>query len=225
MSDVLKRIGKKVSANKDLELQLSEFNFKEFNISLEDIENIKTNEKILIQNGVKYSDSEYEICLAIHKVSQTFKKYENQSFMEWYKRLGLSKDKISEFLKRAELYLSYPKQKAFISTLSGRSIKILTHKLIPKEEQQYYIENNVSNIGDLKESHTKNIKEKGEKVLLNYTNLTNSIKKIKNASPKELSQIQEEIKKLKKYIVELEQEIKFKTEKEANKNNLELFEK
>ncbi|MHA4990092.1 hypothetical protein [Cetobacterium somerae] len=225
MSSVLDRIGKKVIANKELEAQLSEFNFKEFNVSTEDIENIKTNEKILIQNGVKYRDSEYEICVAIYKVSQTLKKYENQSFMEWYKRLGLSKDKVSEFLKRADLYMAYPDHKAFISTLSGRNIKILTHKLIPKEEQQYYIENKVSNISDLKESRITTIKSKGEKVVLNYTNLNKSIKKIRSASPEELNKIQKEVKDLRKYLAELEKEINLKNEQEINKDNLELFDK
>lgn len=225
MNSILDRIGKKVTVNKELEAQLSEFNFKEFNISTEDIENIKVNEKILIKNGIKYSDSEYEICMAIYKVSQTLKKYEAQSFMEWYKQLGLSKDKVSEFLKRADLYMNYPNHKAFISTLSGRNIKMLTHKLLPKKEQQYYIENKVFNLKELKENRIKNIKEKGSNVLLTYVSLVKSIKKIRSASPEELNIIQKEVKNLKKYLVELEKEINLKSEQEANKNNLELFKK
>lgn len=212
MSNVLDRISKKVSANKELELQLSEFNFKEFNVSSEDIEDIKINEKILIQNGVKYSDSEYEICMAIYKVSQTLKKYTDRSFMEWYKRLGLSKDKVSEFLKRADLYLNYPSYKAFISTLSGRNIRILTHKLLPSEEQKYYIENKVSNISELKENQIKNIKLKSENIIFNYNNLEKTRKKIKTASPGELKNIQKEMETIKKYLKELEEEIKLKTE-------------
>ena len=225
MSSVLDRIGKKVIANKELKLQLYEFNFKEFNVSTEDIEDIKTNEKILIQNGVKYRDSEYEICIAIYKVSQTLKKYENQSFMEWYKRLGLSKDKVSEFLKRADLYLNYPSYKAFISTLSGRNIRILTHKLLPSEEQKYYIENKVSNISALKENQIKNIKVKSENIIFIYNNLEKTRKKIKTASPGELKIIQKEMKNLKRYLEELEKEIHLKNEEEANKINIPLFEK
>ena len=225
MSSVLDRISKKFSANKELELQLSEFNFKEFNVSSEDIEDIKINEKILIQNGVKYSDSEYEICVAIYKVSQTLKKYTDKSFMEWYKRLGLSKDKVSEFLKRANLYLNYPNHKAFISTLSGRNIRILTHKLLPSEEQKYYIENKVSNISELKENQIKNIKVKSENIIFNYNNLEKTRKKIKTASPGELKNIQKEMKNLKRYLEELEKEIRLKNEEEANKINIPLFEK
>ncbi|MGL5901660.1 MAG: hypothetical protein ACRCZO_03175, partial [Cetobacterium sp.] len=157
--------------------------------------------------------------------SQTLKKYENQSFMEWYKRLGLSKDKVSEFLKRADLYMAYPNHKGYISTLSGRNIKILTHKLIPKEEQRYYIENKVSNISDLKETRITTIKNKAEKVVLNYTNSNKSIKKIRSASPEELNKIQKEVKDLRKYLAELEKEINLKNEQEINKDNLELFDK
>ncbi|MGL4865341.1 MAG: hypothetical protein ACRC4T_19775 [Cetobacterium sp.] len=223
MSNVLDRISKKVSANKELELQLSEFNFKEFNVTSEDIEDIKTNEKILIQNGVKYSDSEYEICMAIYKVSQTLKKYTDKSFMDWYKRLGLSKDKVSEFLKRADLYRNYPNYKAFISTLSGRNIRILTHKLLSPEEQKYYIENKVSDISELKENQIKNIKAKSENIIFNYNNLEKTKKKIKIASPDQLKEIQKEMKNIKRYLEELEKEINLKNEKEANKTNIPLF--
>ncbi|MGL5640021.1 MAG: hypothetical protein ACRCW7_11900 [Cetobacterium sp.] len=225
MSSALDRIAKKVSSNKELENQLAEFNFGKFDVSSEDIEEIKRNEKTIIQNGVKYSDSEYELCVAIYKVSQALRKYEDLSFVEWYQRLGLSKDKVSEFLKRADLYINYPNHKTFISTLSGRNVKILTHKLIPKDEQKYYIENKVSNISDLKETRITTIKNKTEKVVLNYTNLNKSIKKIRSASPEELNKIQKEVKDLRKYLAELEKEIILKSEQKTNKDSLELFEK
>ncbi|MGL5204151.1 hypothetical protein [Cetobacterium sp.] len=223
MSSTLDRIAKKVSSNKELENQLAEFNFGKFDVSSEDIEEIKRNEKTIIQNGVKYSDSEYELCVAIYKVSQALKKYEDLSFVEWYQRLGLSKDKVSEFLKRADLYINYPNHKAFISTLSGRNVKILTHKLIPKDEQKYYIENKISNVSELKENKTTEIKEKTGKIIIDYMNLDKSIKKIRTASPDEMDQIQNNIKLLKSHLEELEKEINFKNKKEENKTNARLF--
>ena len=77
----------------------------------------------------------------------------------------------------------------------------------------------------MKETRITTIKSKGEKVVLNYTNLNKSIKKIRSTSPEELNKIQKEVKDLRKYLAELEKEINLKNEQEINKDNLELFDK
>ncbi|MGL5428745.1 MAG: hypothetical protein ACRDAS_12635, partial [Cetobacterium sp.] len=64
---------------------------------------------------------------ALYENSLKLKRSEG-SFMAWYENIGLSKDKVSELLKRYDLYMNFPDKAQYITSLSTQAVKLLTGK-------------------------------------------------------------------------------------------------
>ena len=209
----------------------SSFDFTKYEIDEVTKNEIIENEIIIFRNFRNMSESLFLVCKALYENSLKLKA--EGSFMEWYQNIGLSKDKVSELLKRYELYLNFPEKKDYITSLSTQAVKILTAKALDM--------NIVYDIADLQLRKVEDIKEfiedKTEKVetvtaltkkqeitkkCVNYKRFESLKKNISKMSSKELSQTEKEIASLEKYLKEIKATLAEKAKMLENENNLKL---
>lgn len=206
----------------------SNFDFESFEIDLEMKNFIIEKEKNLSRNFRKNSETMYRICEDLYDVSVLLK--ETNSFMAWYQANGLSKDLVSCLLKRYSLYLEFEDNKEYISSLSDQAIKYLTNKNITYDDRIQVIENKIKNAEEIKETllpaELHNKEEFGTKKEFNYFDfkkVEKVKKKILTAEPKEINQIKNDLKTMKKEMLELENLLKEKEDNLSNENNISLF--
>lgn len=221
-----------MTASLNANIYQSTFNFESYEISEADKNFIIQREELIVENYKTYSNSMFEICKALYEISITMKA--EGSFMAWYKHNNLSKDKVSELLKRYELYILAPGMEDYISGLSGMAVKILTNKNVDEDTLLSILELKVSNCDEIKQLIYKPDEEdesskKIKSIPFNnkfsfkvYSDFEKRIKKAQNL--KELAQCKNEINDLKKSLLELERTISEKEKMEENKNNLKLSE-
>lgn len=219
-----------MTASLNANIYQSTFNFESYEISEADKNFIIQREELIVENYKTYSNSMFEICKALYEISITMKA--EGSFMAWYKHNNLSKDKVSELLKRYELYILAPGMEDYISGLSGMAVKILTNKNVDEDTLLSILELKVSNCDEIKQLIYKPDEEdesskKIKSIPFNnkfsfkvYSDFEKRIKKAQNL--KELAQCKNEINDLKKSLLELEKTISEKEKMEENKNNLKL---
>ena len=223
--DIFKEMSQSLQAN----TYQSTFDFDGYKISDSDKKFIIEREEILAENFKTYSKSMFEICKALYEISITMKA--EGSFMAWYRHNGLTKDKVSELLKRYDLYLMAPNKKDYISGLSGLAVKILTNKNVSEDTLLEVLDLGVNNCDEIKQLIYKSEDEEktsnkiiplGNKLSFKtYSNFEKRIKKAENL--RDLSSIKNEIIDLKKSLAELEKEIIEKEKMEENKNNLKIL--
>lgn len=206
----------------------STFDFASYEINEHDKNFIIKREEIIAENFKTYSKSMFSICKALYEISITMKA--EGSFMAWYKHNGLTKDKVSELLKRYELYIMAPGMEEYISSLSALAVKLLTNKNVDEDTLMSALELKVSNCDEIKQLVYKDSEdtEKIKKIPFNnkfsfkvYTDFEKRIKKAKDL--KELTQCRTEISDLKKSLAELEKTILEREKQEENKNNLTII--
>lgn len=214
-------------------LYQSTFDFGSCEIEENIIQEITKKEEIIFKTFKLYSQNIFEICKELYDVSLLLKK--DGSFMQWYQHIGLNKDKVSELLKRYELYIQAPEYKPWISSLSITAVKLLTSKLSEPQRilevaelglksadeikywfcQSGFIENNI------KIEKIEVIDAESYEIINEFKGLKSKLKLIKNSN--NISQYKSNIKFLKKEIEEMELFIKEKEELMINENNLNLF--
>lgn len=210
----------------------STFDFESYEINEHDKNFIIKREEIIAENFKTYSKSTFEICRALYEISITMKA--EGSFMAWYRHNGLTKDKVSELLKRYELYIMVPGMEDYISRLSGLAVKLLTNKNVDEDTLMSALELQISNCDEIKQLIYKpseigeNESKKVKAVPFNnkfsfkvYADFEKRIKKAENI--KDLSAVKTEINDLKKSLAELEKTILEKEKQEENKNNLTII--
>lgn len=209
----------------------STFDFGSYEIE-ESVKKIVVEKEAIMSNAFKsLSKSQYEICKALYEVSLHLKA--EGSFMAWYTHIGLSKDKVSELLKRYEVFIQLPGKELYVSTLSNQAIKLLTRKDF---EIDYLLE-----VGDLQLKKVEDIRAfinskitKEEKVseesnldkliefnFNEFKTYENKIKVTKNIA--EVKNYKKEISKLKAKLLELEELCNEKIELSTNEHNLKLY--
>lgn len=227
----------------------STFDFGSYEIDDKVKKVVVEKEAIISGSFEKFSKSQFEICKALYEVALELKS--EGSFMAWYTHIGLTKDKVSELLKRYEVFIQLPHKEVYVSTLSNQAIKLLTHKnydiesifeigelgLKKVEDIRDYLQNREHNKenceGNLKISFNDN---KSEEVIeiesiaddiqpqkFNFDDLKNYERTIKET--KDITKVKtykKEIHKLKAKILELERLCNEKIELSANDNNLTL---
>lgn len=203
----------------------STFDFESYEINEHDKNFIIKREEIIAENFKTYSKSLFEVCRALYEISITMKA--EGSFMAWYTHNGLTKDKVSELLKRYELYIMAPGMEDYVTRLPIISVKTLTNKNMPEEQLMYALENQISNSEEIKLLMYKNTEDNKKVIPFNnkfsfkvYTDFEKRIKKAE--SIKDLATVKTEISDLKKSLAELEKTILEKEKQEENKNNLKL---
>lgn len=210
----------------------STFDFGTFEIGEEDKKYIIQREEVIFDNFKTFSKSLYEICKALYEIKMKMKGDDSASFVAWYKHNKLSKDKVSELLKRYELFIQVPDKIEYISSLSIPAVKALTKKEVALSVIDDILRLEIKNVDDINQkileaSPVEETEDKKEKIKNAFSLKTIKFfqKKIKNsASLKELVEAKKDIQTLKKHLQELEKEIELKEKEKENENNLTLLE-
>lgn len=212
----------------------STFDFGTFEIDEKDKKYIIQREEVIFDNFKTFSKSLYEICKALYEIKMKMKGDDSASFVAWYKHNKLSKDKVSELLKRYELFIQVPDKIEYISSLSIPAVKALTKKEVDLNVIDDILRLEIKNVDDINQkileaSLVEETEDKKEKIKNAFSLKTIKFfkKKIKkSASLSDLIEAKKDIQVLKKHLQELEKEIELKEkEKEnENENNLTLLE-
>ena len=208
----------------------STFDFGTFEIDEEDKKYIIQREEVIFDNFKTYSKSLFEICKALYEIKMKMKGDDSASFVAWYKHNKLSKDKVSELLKRYELFIQVPDKIEYISSLSIPAVKALTKKEIDLSVIDDILRLEIKNVDDINQkileaSPVEETEDKKEKIKNAFSLKTIKFfqKKIKNsASLRELVEAKKDIQTLKKHLQELEKEIELKEKEKENEGNLTL---
>lgn len=226
--EIFKQLKNQLTENQNEEEYHSDFKFGAYVITEEEKNYIIEKEKILFKRFKAYSENLYEICKALYDVRQKLKKYGDygeMTFTDWYKFIGLNKDKVSELTKRYELYMLAPDKKAHISSLSIPVVKLLTKKAIDVEVREKILELELKKVEDMIEIiGTPEIIEKSKELQPHIKKTCNFFKKRieKATSLKELVKEKENISALIKELKELQKEIEQEEKARENENNLQL---
>jgi len=144
MNDVMKQFENAISTN-----QLRKFDFKSYEISDIDKEKVEEQEAKLLNSFRKYKNNLFEICSSLAEVEKILKA--SGSFMAWYESAGLTKDMVSVFLKRWNLYNYFPDYKDKIFSLSDQAIKILSHNSIGFDDVKAVLITEASKVKEIKQ--------------------------------------------------------------------------
>lgn len=208
----------------------STFDFGTFEIGEEDKKYIIQREEVIFDNFKTFSKSLYEICKALYEIKMKFKGDDTASFVAWYKHNKLSKDKVSELLKRYELFIQVPDKIEYVSSLSIPAVKALTKKEVDMSVVDDILRLEIKNIDDINQkileaTLVEEPEEKKDKITNSFSLKTIKFfqQKIKkSASLGELVEAKKDIQALKKQLQELEKEIEIKEKEKENENNLIL---
>lgn len=216
----------------------SSFEFEKYEIKEDIKKEIIENEAIIFRNFRNLSESLHKVCKALYENSLKLKA--EGSFMAWYENIGLSKDKVSEFLKRYDLYMNFPDKTQYITSLSNQAVKLLTNKELDLNVMYDTVELGFIRVDDIKcYIETRNPKkdktidlgdeykvepsiQKETKKCVNYKNFEKLKKNIPTMNSGQLSQVEKEIDVVEKYIKELKKSLASRSVEFNNKNNLKL---
>ncbi|WP_278572937.1 hypothetical protein [Fusobacterium ulcerans] len=213
----------------------SSFDFEKYGIAKADQEYVSKREQIIFSNAKNYSESLYNICKSLYEIKTVFRTKdtdeESGTFAEWYKCAGLNKDKVSEFLKRYELYMLAPDKALYISGLSIPAIKYLTRKQLDTELREKVLELELKKVEDMEEIISEEAKPTDTKSQLpkkvnNHIVKTYKFYKKRISTATSLTELVKEkqnINELIKSLKELQDEIEQKEKAKENENNLDLF--
>ncbi|MGL5639443.1 MAG: hypothetical protein ACRCY7_07630 [Cetobacterium sp.] len=216
----------------------SKFDFDKYEIEGSDKEIIIRNEATIFRNYRTAADALYKVCKAIYENQLKFMKAEG-SFMEWYTGIGFTKDKISELLKRNELYMNLEDKKEWVTSLPINAVKMLTHKSVEIElvldaaelglgttsEIKIFLDarKNEGNVIDLIEvEKPKSTLLQAKNRCINYNNFEKLKKNISNMNSEEIVQTEKEIESLERYLKELKKSVQDRNKTFENKDNLKL---
>lgn len=213
----------------------STFDFESCEIKEKEIQEVIKKEEIIFRTFNSYSQNVYEICRELYDVSLILKK--DGSFMSWYQHIGLNKDKVSELLKRYDLFLQLPEYKLWVASLSVSAVKLLTSKLSEiqrvsevaelglksVDEIKYWLSTN--NLIPLKEEDLSDkvevISPPDDELVEKFKELKNRIKTLKTS--KDIVQYKSQIRSFKRDLEELEELIKQQEDENITKNNMKLI--
>ena len=129
--------------------QLRKFDFASYEISDDDKAKIEEQEVKLLNSFRKYRNNLFDICSSLAEVAKLLKP--SGSFMAWYESAGLTKDMVSVFLKRWDLYLWQPDYKDKIFSLSDQAIKVLSHNSLGFDDVQAVLSTDVLKVKEIRE--------------------------------------------------------------------------
>ena len=128
--------------------EIKEFNFDSYELNAVEIATVSEQEKIFMNTYKKYKNNLFDMCSSLALIEKTLKP--SNSFMAWYESKGLSKDAVSVYLKRWNLYLEFQNYKDKIFAYSDQAIKILTNKELQYEEVLGILENDIYKVKEIR---------------------------------------------------------------------------
>lgn len=199
----------------------SSFEFDKYEIDESTKKEVIENEAIICRNFRDMSESTFKVCKALYDVSVKLKA--ERGFQAWYENIGLGKDKVSELLKRYELYIKFPKSFVYITSLSNQAVKLLTAEKLDLKILYDTVENEVVKVEDIKnfidvrtgkkdeiidlnedgEYKVEPLTQKETKKCVNYKSFEKLKKNISNMDAKQVIQTEKELELIETYIKEL----------------------
>lgn len=189
----------------DIALSTSEvkrFDFGTYEISAVEIAKVEEQEQKIINNFRKYKNNLFEICSSLADIEKILKP--SGSFMAWYENAGFTKDMISVFLKRWQLFTEFPDFRDRIFTLSDQAIKFLTRNELEYDDVLAILGSNITKAQEIKNLLLPVVEKTKEEFLPSNQKFFNfnKIKKMKQRAKK--LKVEERIE----YKKELEEYIK-----------------
>ena len=185
--------------------QLRKFDFGSYEISDVEKQQVEEYEAKILNTFRKYKNNLFDICSSLAEIEKILKP--SGSFMAWYESAGLTKDMVSVFLKRWNLYSYFPDYKDKIFSLSDQAIKVLSHNSLGFDDVQAVLSTDVLKVKEIREllappkaEEKVEVKVKEQK----YFNF-NKIKKMEKRVKKLKEEEKEKYKKeLTEYIISLQ---------------------
>ena len=183
--------------------QLRKFDFGSYEISDVEKQQVEEHEAKILNTFRKYKNNLFDICSSLAEIEKILKP--SGSFMAWYESAGLTKDMVSVFLKRWNLYSYFPDYKDKIFSLSDQAIKVLSHNSLGFDDVQAVLSTDVLKVREIREllappKAEEKVKVKEQK----YFNF-NKIKKMEKRAKKLKDEEKTEYKKeLTEYINSLQ---------------------
>lgn len=113
----------------------TKFNFGSSEITQAQKDILIKNESIFVKKFKECSAAKYEMCRALYETNLILK--ENGTFVDWYKSMGMTKDKVYELLNRYKLYMEFTGDKdklEWVSSLSELAVTYLNRKYVENED-------------------------------------------------------------------------------------------
>lgn len=129
--------------------QLRKFDFGSYEISDDEKQKVEEQEAKLLNTFRKYKNNLFDICSSLAEIEKLLKP--SGSFMAWYENAGLTKDMVSVFLKRWNLYSYFPDYKDKIFSLSDQAIKVLSHNSLGFDDVQAVLSTDVLKVKEIRE--------------------------------------------------------------------------
>ena len=129
--------------------QLRKFDFGSYEISDIEKQQVEEHEAKILNTFRKYKNNLFDICSSLAEIEKILKP--SGSFMAWYESSGLTKDMVSVFLKRWNLYSYFPDHKDKIFSLSDQAIKVLSHNSLGFDDVQAVLSTDVLKVKEIRE--------------------------------------------------------------------------
>lgn len=129
--------------------QLRKFDFGSYEISDVEKQQVEEHEAKILNTFRKYKNNLFDICSSLAEIEKILKP--SGSFMAWYESAGLTKDMVSVFLKRWNLYSYFPDYKDKIFSLSDQAIKVLSHNSLGFDDVQAVLSTDVLKVREIRE--------------------------------------------------------------------------
>ena len=129
--------------------QLRKFDFRSYEISDVEKQQVEEYEAKILNTFRKYKNNLFDICSSLAEIEKILKP--SGSFMAWYESAGLTKDMVSVFLKRWNLYSYFPDYKDKIFSLSDQAIKVLSHNSLGFDDVQAVLSTDVLKVKEIRE--------------------------------------------------------------------------
>lgn len=191
--------------------EIKEFNFASYELNDVEIATISEQEKIFMNTYKKYKNNLFEMCSSLAVIEKTLKP--TNSFMAWYESKGLTKDAVSVYLKRWNLYLEFQNYKDKIFAYSDQAIKILTNKELQYEEVLGILENDVYKVKEIRKQLLPAIEKNKMEFLpagqkyFNFNKIKKMEKRVKNLKAEEREKYKKELTEYVKKLQQLMEEL------------------
>ena len=129
--------------------QLRKFDFGSYELSDVEKQQVEEYEAKILNTFRKYKNNLFDICSSLAEIEKILKP--SGSFMAWYESAGLTKDMVSVFLKRWNLYSYFPDYKDKIFSLSDQAIKVLSHNSLGFDDVQAVLSTDVLKVKEIRE--------------------------------------------------------------------------
>lgn len=117
---------------------VSKFDFASPEITQGEKDSLIRNESIFVKKFKECSASQFEMCKALAEIQAILKKA--GIFVEWYKYMGIPKDRVYELLNRYKLYKEFTGDKEQIEWVTSLSELAITHLSRKDIEQEWLYE-------------------------------------------------------------------------------------